>query len=409
MAASRVFWIINTLSVGLLVARRLGPEKFGILNYAVSFATIMFMLIIGGVDPIVAMKVVKEPLHRDRILGNTFFLRTVLFIILFSASVTILAFSHQSMQIKIICLIVSASYSGYVFQSIQPYFQGTAQNQYSAFCLIGSFALYAGIRIFALVTNASLYTYAVAEFALNFSVNVFLLLAYWRRAGSPLKWRIDLPGLRNLLKPFFALSVCGLAFIVFSKTDILMLEHFLGAASVGHYSVATKISDTFNVFGSILLTTLFPSVIAASSVSSGEYEKSLGRLYCLLFVAMVAAAILTNLCSRIIVLLMFGDAFLPACAPLRIYVWSLPAFFMLSTFGSWSLNEDQLSGYVLAVVFSAVLNVTVNYLLIPRIGINGAAVSTVLSLWVGVSGLFLFSANGRKQLSCIKKYLCELP
>ena len=96
LAASRIFWIVNTLTVGILVTRHLGPEKFGMLNYAISFSTLFFMIISGSGDPLISQEIIKSPRRTGEILGNIALLHGILFTLFFSVETVFLYFSGLS-------------------------------------------------------------------------------------------------------------------------------------------------------------------------------------------------------------------------------------------------------------------------------------------------------------------------
>src|SRR3990170_6548662 len=75
LALERVFRMMVALLVGIWVARYLGPEKFGLLNYAQSLVVLVGALATLGLDSIVTRELVKQPTKRNEILGTAFVLK----------------------------------------------------------------------------------------------------------------------------------------------------------------------------------------------------------------------------------------------------------------------------------------------------------------------------------------------
>ena len=71
-------------TVGIYVARQLGPSKYGLLNYAISLVGIFSVVISLGLDQIVVRELVKTPENRDKLLGTTFILRVIGVILMFA-------------------------------------------------------------------------------------------------------------------------------------------------------------------------------------------------------------------------------------------------------------------------------------------------------------------------------------
>ena len=71
----RVFRMVVALFVGVYVARYLGPERFGLLSYAMSFVGLFMALPTLGLDGIMVRELVKTPERRDELLGAAFWLK----------------------------------------------------------------------------------------------------------------------------------------------------------------------------------------------------------------------------------------------------------------------------------------------------------------------------------------------
>src|SRR4051812_29342678 len=63
------------LFVGAWVARYLGPEQFGLLNFSISFAALFGVAATLGLDGIVVRELVRTPSRRDDVLGSAFALK----------------------------------------------------------------------------------------------------------------------------------------------------------------------------------------------------------------------------------------------------------------------------------------------------------------------------------------------
>lgn len=65
------------LLVGIWVARYLGPEQFGLYNYALSFVALFSALATLGLDGIVVRDIVRDPSCKDETLGTAFVLKLI--------------------------------------------------------------------------------------------------------------------------------------------------------------------------------------------------------------------------------------------------------------------------------------------------------------------------------------------
>src|SRR6185369_6272035 len=75
MFAGQVVSMGVAFFVGAYVARYLGPQRFGIINYAVSFAGLFAFLLGFGIDSILNRELVREPDRRDILLGTSMWIK----------------------------------------------------------------------------------------------------------------------------------------------------------------------------------------------------------------------------------------------------------------------------------------------------------------------------------------------
>ncbi|MCG8550284.1 MAG: polysaccharide biosynthesis C-terminal domain-containing protein, partial [Desulfobacterales bacterium] len=83
--------------------------------------------------------------------------------------------------------------------------------------------------------------------------------------------------------------------------------------------------------------------------------------------------------SDALILLLFGEEYHLSARVLRIHIWAGIFVFFNNTVWTWYLakNKQQLANY--RIMTGLVLNITLNYWLIPRYGIVGAAWATLVS------------------------------
>src|SRR6056297_4280649 len=77
LMANKVLRLFVGLFVGVYVARYLGPDKFGILSFAMSFVALFGAFAKLGLDGIVVRNAVQDPDSRDELLGTAFGLRVI--------------------------------------------------------------------------------------------------------------------------------------------------------------------------------------------------------------------------------------------------------------------------------------------------------------------------------------------
>ncbi|UCE17742.1 MAG: polysaccharide biosynthesis C-terminal domain-containing protein [Gemmatimonadota bacterium] len=160
------------------------------------------------------------------------------------------------------------------------------------------------------------------------------------------------------------------------RLDMFFVQYFLGFTQLGYYSLAVAFSELLWDIPYSVSTALFPKV----SSSSMEEASSLTPKICrnTVFVMIILSLGVFVFCE-IIIRIAYSQVFLPSVVPLRIL---LPGIVILSI--SKVLSGD-LSGRGMPIfstrasIASLFLNVPLNFFLIPKWGIAGAAFASTVS------------------------------
>lgn len=409
MMATRAAWILSAFTVGIYVARKLGPYNFGVLNYAIALTGIFSIIATMGVEELVIRQLVQHPERRDRELGNFFMLRLFLFAIMAMTLGITLILINASAEVKWLCVIVAIGYLSFSMQGCAIYFQAKVESKYYAIPLLTACLVNSVIRAIAAWYDWPLAIFALAEAAINFVSFVGSLFFYWHRVASPWLWNWDWNEIWRLLKLALPLAICGVFSLVYTRTDQLMIEFFLGPAAVGYYSLAARFTENWSLCAYLLCLSFFPAVVTAALISPEAYRKQLHRLYFMVFWSMAAVATTTVLLGYPVIFLLFGHAYLPTVPVLNIFTWTLLGNALLCVFSQWAINEKRIPMIAWAFGSGTVINVILNPLLIKMLGINGAAWSTMISMPLGLVLTLLWSRIGRSHLSLILRAVFTLP
>ena len=192
--------------------------------------------------------------------------------------------------------------------------------------------------------------------------------------------------------PLFMVS--GFALIL-RRVDTLMIAGFLGPEDVGRYSAGARSAELVS-FILAAVNVVAPAAISALHTQGrrADLQRFLTRMAHLSFWPSLAIGLTLVLGSEML-LSLFGPGFSAARGALTVLVVGHlinaaagSAGFLLSMTG----HQDRVA---LTYGWTAVLNITLNYILIPRFGITGAGVATATSMIVWNVWLL---AEGRARL-----------
>ena len=131
LLGERVLRMVVALFVGIYVARYLGPERFGLLSYSLSFVWLFSALLDLGNREIIVRELLKHPEQRDLILGSAISLRLGGAVLLGSSVAVGLYFVENDQQTLFMIGIIAV---GIMFQSwdlVEYYFQSQVQSKYT--------------------------------------------------------------------------------------------------------------------------------------------------------------------------------------------------------------------------------------------------------------------------------------
>lgn len=163
------------------------------------------------------------------------------------------------------------------------------------------------------------------------------------------------------------------------KIDQVMINAMLGKTHVGHYAVAASISEAWYFFPVALTSVVFPYLIKGRASSQERFHRQMQLLTDLLFTTALIAAIVVTFYANEIIDLLYGPQYDAAAEILTVHIWSAIFIFMRTAFSKWILIEGALKFSMLTHGLGALANVGLNYFLIPKFGVVGAAYATLIS------------------------------
>jgi O-antigen/teichoic acid export membrane protein len=165
---------------------------------------------------------------------------------------------------------------------------------------------------------------------------------------------------------------------VYSKVDVMMLERFVPADQLGLYTAAYRVLEALFLIPRSVVGVHFPIYAEAWARRDLDRAAASAPLKLLLLGAMAAATLVITAPADIL-LMLFGPAFTGAAPAMRILGLALVALFV-NQFQSMYLGAtDRQHVWLRRLAVAILVNVTANLVLIPTIGIRGAATATLLS------------------------------
>jgi len=392
----RILRMILGLFVGVWVARYLGPEQFGLFSYAQSFVGLFTAIATLGLDGIVVKALLNgdRDRERDRILGTAFTLKlagAVIVLLLLAISVF---FQSGDYQTNLLIFIIASATVFQSFNVIDFYFQSIVLSKYVVYSNIFSLLLSSLFKIILILNNAPLVTFSYVVLFDSLVLASGYIYFYIRKHSSIWCWCFDKNVAKSLLKESWPLILSGLVISMYMKIDQIMIKNILGSVEVGQYAAAVRLSEIWYFIPMVLSSSLFPAILNARKVSKELYYSRIQQLYDLMAWIAIAIAIPIMFLSDWIVYLLYGAQFSEAVGVLMIHIWSAVFVFLGVASGKWFIAEGLQRYSFYRTLFGAILNVGLNFALIPQYGIYGAAIATLAAQ---IMASYLFNVMNKKS------------
>lgn len=401
----RIVGMAVTFFVGVYVARYLGPSNFGLLSYAASFVGLFATISTLGLDNIVVRELVKDEKKRDELLGTTFVLKIIGSILVLIIIVIAVRFTNNDNFTNLLIFIIVI---GTIFQSfnvINFYFQSKVLSKYTVYAQIFSSIICAAIKLVLIYFNMSLIYFVIVSLLQSIILASGFIIIYIKQKSSLFNWRINLGLAKRLLKDSWPLMLSGITISIYMKIDQVMIKNMLDAKAVGNYAVAVRLSEVWYFIPMAITSSVFPAIINAKKISEKLYYERLQKLYDLMVWLAIGVALPMTFLANDIITLLFGVQYQYAVNVLRIYIWASVFVFLGVATGKYLIAENYTKISFLRTFMGAIINITLNIMLIPKFGINGAAIATVLSQFAVAFSIVLIPKTRYNFLLIIKSFL----
>ncbi|MCI5117598.1 MAG: flippase [Candidatus Electrothrix sp. LOE1_4_5] len=392
--ADKIVSLFAGLFVGIYVARYLGPEQFGVLSYAVSITGIFAILGHAGLYGIVTRKIVRRPSDSNTILGTSFFLKFCGVMIGYIALFLYVFFFEKERSVEFwVVLITASSLSFKPFDVIDFWFQAHVQAKYTAISRSISLLLGSIFKIIMVVIGAKLIFFAFAAPLQGCIMACYSIIFFQTKSSFSVKnWNINFGKAKQLLSESWPVFCGSILATIYFNIDQVMLKWFVGVEEVGMYAIAAKFSEVWYFIPSAILSSLFPKLVRLKEKNERHYTYRLQQIFDILFCLALFIAVLVTIVSEPFISFFLGDQYQASATMLTIHIWAALFVFMRAAFSKWILIENILIFSLITQGLGTLVNIALNFILIPRYGGYGAAVATLISYAVAsYFSLFLFS------------------
>lgn len=402
LVGGRIIQMFISLIVSVITARYLGPSNYGIIGYVTSYTAFFSTLCNLGINGII----VKEYINNKESQGTYTFTAIVLKLIASLISMVLFIifmyiFYSNDMTILNVAALLSLSVIFNSFDVINYWYQSRLEAKKSTIVNTIAYMLIAAYRVIMLILKKD-----VRWFAFSYSLDVILvaiLLVYFYFKDGGQKWKFSLDVAKKLLKQSHHLILSGIMVSIFAQTDKIMIGKFLNITEVGLYSTAVIISGLWSFLPIAIIDSLRPVIMSHKNKNETMYVRRLKQLYSIIIWLSFLYSIFITIFGKWIVIILFGNDYIDCVVALRIVVWFCAFSYLGSAKNIWLISEGKQKYEKWFTLIGALTNVLLNLIMIPKIGIIGASIATLITQIVAnfISPLLF------KETRASSKYMIE--
>ena len=375
---SKVLQSIIGLLVSIFTARYLGPSNYGLISYASSLVGFVSPIAFLGINNVLVQELTTRPEYEGEIMGSSIIMSIISAVCcIIGIYIFIFFVDAGNTETIIVCVLYSLILLFQALDLIQYWFQAKLMSKYSSLVVLFSFILISIYKIFLLIFQKNVYWFAIANTIDYLMISICLIILYFKLGGKKLSFSYQ------MCKDIFSKSkhfiITGLMISIFAQTDKIMLKLMIGETYTGFYSAAVSCATMVSFVYAAIIDSFRPVLFKNYEQDIDLFELNLKRLYSIVIYLSLVQSIFMTLLAKPIINILYGNDFINSINSLRIICWYVTFSYMGSVRNIWILCKNKQKYLMLINLSGAIINVILNLVLIPRMGINGAALASLIT------------------------------
>jgi len=376
------------LFLSIILARSLGPENFGILNYLLAFLFLFTAFSSLGMNPILTNLIIKNKFKNNHIaIMNAYYFRCIFSLINFLIFIFVINLINKDQIYFNYALILG---TGIVLKSCEvlfSYFEAKSLSKYIVLSqLVGLIS--SVLIILYIISNGLDFIYIYYALILDVLL-VFLLIniLYYLKINNFFT-KLNLSILKKVILKSLPVLFSTISIILYMRIDQIMINSMIDEYNLGVYSVSVRFIEIFHFIPKIIMISFLPILLL-----SKKYNLNLLKLNSIIFKLSLIVAMFTFISSDYLIPFIFGENYTYSINTTKILSFSIIFVFYGVTNEHWYVSKNLQKYYAINVFLGALTNILLNYILISKFGIEGAAYATIITYFLII---FVFDYLNKK-------------
>ena len=373
----------------ILIARVYGAEEFGKIALAITITGILLYIADFGLNVYSIREVARDNSIIRSLTSTTLkikFLSSAFTLLITWIIIEVLDYPSDTKSLLYLfsISIIIFSFSSYLVAL----FRGKNRFDYEAVVYLVQ-SLTVLISVLAIIQNEGTIHNIAGAFIISRVLGLLMALVLYRRLLRGTTSVVQFRSLKTVARQSFPFAMHALFGTLYLQADTIFLSKLGGDLEVGLYQAAMRIVIALLYLQDILTNAFFPSLSRLYKLSTNELIKKARQLNLYLFTLALPLSIGISILSPAIVNTVYTHEFAGSSLILQFLSWLILLRFIASSYGILLSASDNQHLRMAAVLFAVTINITLNALIIPKYGAQGAAAVSVLTN-VFVMGIYIY-------------------
>lgn len=365
----------------IIFARYLGVQKYGEFSFALSFSGLFFIISDCGLSTLIVKKVSRNKNITEKYLKYTATIKLILSVVtlLLLYGTLILIDKSSNIQLMVLLLGIYIILNS-INEFLSSFFRAYERMQFIAISILIRGLILLFIGLFSVYFDLGIY-FIILSYILGSLFSFIYLRVSLKKIGSFL-WFFDYNFTLRLLKQSFPFALSVVFASIYLSIDSIIISHYIGDFQLGYYSLGYSLTIVFYLIPSILSNVYLPQFSILYKSSFSELNSLFNSLLFKLIVISIPLVIFLYFIAPYMIPLLYGENYSKSIYVFQVLLMALFFKFFSFPYAFLLIATEKQNIRLKIQGLTALINIVLNILIIPKYGIIGAAYTTVFSEFV---------------------------
>jgi len=363
----------------IFAARLLGATEYGVFSYALGLAGFFTPFADVGITSILTRDASRDPKRSSSYFATSFWIKIFLLVFTTLLIIFVAPLFSKINSIEVLLYFVALLT---IFDNFREFFISLfrAQEKMELEALVNvsmniAIAAIGAVILYISKTAEAVTISYVGSAGVGVLIAGFLVRGHLKKVFEDFDKKLISPTLKAAL-PIVGISLLGVFML---NIDVIIIGWFRTAAEIGYYSAGQKIVQLLYVIPAIIASAFFPIISRAVEKKENQkisliMERAISAIFALALPLTIGGIIL----GAPLIKFLYGAEYLPAILTFQILLLTNFVVFPQTLLSNFIVAYNKQAKIAIYVGISAIGNVVLDLLLIPKFGIAGSAAATVI-------------------------------